>query len=59
MVADRRGAPSARHEALLMSLSCHRLLDKVADFVFEGFPAMAADSETTGHLFRFKSGHFI
>ena len=30
-----------RHEALLVSLSCHRLLGKVADLVFEGFPAMA------------------
>ena len=30
-----------RHEALLMSLSCHRLLGKVADLVLEGFPAMA------------------
>jgi len=30
-----------RHEALLVSLCCHRLLSKVADLVFEGFPTMA------------------
>ena len=30
-----------RDEALLVSLSCHRLLGKVSDVVFEGFPAMA------------------
>jgi hypothetical protein len=32
------GAPSVRHDALLASLSCHRLLRKVADLLFEGFP---------------------
>jgi phasin family protein len=30
-----------RDEALLVSLSCHRLLGKVADLVFEGYPTMA------------------
>ena len=30
-----------RHGSLLASLSCHRLLRKVADVVSEGFPAMA------------------
>jgi phasin family protein len=30
-----------RYEASLVSLSCHRLQGKVADLVFEGFPAMA------------------
>jgi hypothetical protein len=31
-------APSVRHDALLASLSCHRLLRKVADLLLEGFP---------------------
>ncbi len=30
-----------RHEALLVSLSCHRLRGRMADLIFEGFPAMA------------------
>jgi hypothetical protein len=31
----------SRYAVPLVSLSCHGLLGKVADLVFEGFPAMA------------------
>ena len=40
-VADWAVRPSMWHEASLVSLSCHRLLGKVANLVFEGFPTMA------------------
>jgi hypothetical protein len=42
--AARRSAPRGRlgsQGAEASSLSCHRLLGKVAYLVFEGFPAMA------------------